>query len=60
MKKLLIASGIVAGICFLAGFAVGDPVAGYWTDIKNIYIYGPWENAMEYAVLGLLPEIKYT
>jgi len=69
MKKLLITSGIVAVICFLAGFAVAkeveqscgyDPVTGYWTDGKNIYAYGPWENAMECAMQGLLPEIKYT
>lgn len=69
MKKLLITSSVVAVICFLAGFAVAkeaeqtcgyDPVTGYWSDGKNIYAYGPWENAMECAVLGLLPEIKYT
>ncbi len=69
MKKLLIASGIVAGICFLAGFAVAkeaeqtcgyDPVTGYWTDGKNTYAYGPWENAMECAIFGLLPDVKYT
>ena len=69
MNKKLIIGLTAAGVLALSGITYAsatndtcgyDPVTGYYHEGGKVYAYGPWDKAMECAIAGMLPDIKYT